>query len=409
MGKKRGKRIKRKTHVVQQEDSQTKLPKSIVFKSGKVSIPVKELRNDLRNVLEPHTASKLQEKRHNVLKDFLQVAGPLGVSHFIIFSATDFGTYLRLAKFPHGPTLTFRIEHYTLVSDIAAAQRSPHSLGVELNYSPLVVLNNFPANQEPTKLMSILFQGLFPPINVHTVKLSDCKRVVLFSYNKETKIVSFRHYKITINAVGLCKGVKNIIRHRIPKLSNFEDISEFILREDSGVPSDSEVEDDKDNFVAVPQEYLVKNGRKRKYQSSNETAREYSQSAVRLIEIGPRMQLQLIKIEENLCGGKVIYHQYVKKTPEEISMLEKRKKDERKLKEQRRKEQEENINRKKRSKTETDDDADDDDDDSVSMDTELGSEDNIETRNSESSDFDVEEDEDVSEKQEFDERQEAEN
>jgi len=43
------------------------------------------------------------------------------------------------------------------------------------------------------------------------------------------------------------------------------------------------------------------------------------------------------------------------------------------------------------------------------MDTELGSEDNIETRNSESSDFDVEEDEDVSEKQEFDERQEAEN
>ncbi|XP_077862557.1 suppressor of SWI4 1 homolog, partial [Saccoglossus kowalevskii] len=34
------------------------------------------------------------------------------------------------------------------------------------------------------------------------------------------------------------------------------------------------------------------------------------QSAVRLIEIGPRMSLQLIKIEEGLWDGEVIYHQF---------------------------------------------------------------------------------------------------
>lgn len=35
-----------------------------------------------------------------------------------------------------------------------------------------------------------------------------------------------------------------------------------------------------------------------------------TQSAVRLQEIGPRMNLQLIKIEEGLCDGAVLFHEY---------------------------------------------------------------------------------------------------
>ena len=78
-------------------------------------------------------------------------------------------------------------------------------------------------------------------------------------------------------------------------------------RADTGVPSDSEAEDDQDNRIDVPQEYVTKNKRKRKRMASST---ETMQSAVRLIEIGPRMQLQLIKIEDDLCSGKVIYHEY---------------------------------------------------------------------------------------------------
>ena len=48
----------------------------------------------------PHTALRLQEGKRNVLKDFVAVAGPLGVSHFLILTATERARYLRVAKTP---------------------------------------------------------------------------------------------------------------------------------------------------------------------------------------------------------------------------------------------------------------------------------------------------------------------
>lgn len=53
------------------------------------------------------------------------MAGPLGVTHFLIFSATKEAPYLRIARTPRGPTLTFKIESYTLAADIAKAQTRP--------------------------------------------------------------------------------------------------------------------------------------------------------------------------------------------------------------------------------------------------------------------------------------------
>lgn len=40
--------------------------------------------------------------------------------------------------------------------------------------------------------------------------------------------------------------------------------------------------------------------------------RASSKSAVKLQEIGPRMTLQLVKIEEGLCSGGVIFSEYGK-------------------------------------------------------------------------------------------------
>lgn len=41
----------------------------------------------------------------------------------------------------------------------------------------------------------------------------------------------------------------------------------------------------------------------------------------RLYEIGPRMKLMLIKIEEGLMTGEVMYHKFIQRTPEEIKAL----------------------------------------------------------------------------------------
>jgi ribosome biogenesis protein SSF1/2 len=72
------------------------------------------------------------------LKDFLQVAGQLGVTHMLIFGRTEIAVNLRIARVPHGPTLTFRVCTYSLARDVLAAQRRPKSPGIEFQTAPLV-------------------------------------------------------------------------------------------------------------------------------------------------------------------------------------------------------------------------------------------------------------------------------
>ena len=75
-----------------------------------------------------------------------------------------------------------------------------------------------------------------------------------------------------------------------------------------------------------------------------------NQNAIRLTEIGPRMTLELVKIEEGLCDGEVLYHTYISKTSEEINELRQRTAEKKRLKEQRKREQEANVERKQARK-----------------------------------------------------------
>lgn len=45
----------------------------------------------------------------------------------------------------------------------------------------------------------------------------------------------------------------------------------------------------------------------------------WSCSSIRLQELGPRLTLELMKVERGLCEGEVLYHSYVTKTAEEVS------------------------------------------------------------------------------------------
>lgn len=42
--------------------------------------------------------------------------------------------------------------------------------------------------------------------------------------------------------------------------------------------------------------------------------------------MGPRIKIQLVKIEEGLMSGEVLFHEYIKKTPEEIKAIKAKKK-----------------------------------------------------------------------------------
>ncbi|KAI8971604.1 Brix domain-containing protein [Mycotypha africana] len=268
------------------------------MRSGIVGNTVTALVRDVRRVLEPNTASHLKERRSNRLKDFVMVAGQLGVTHFLIFSRTEKNVNLRICRVPRGPTLTFRVHEYALAKDCIALQRNPRTSDIEFRKSPLLVLNNFQQPGKEFKVLTVMLQNMFPAVDVQTMQISEARRVLLFNYNEDTGMIDMRHYSIGVKATGISKSIKRVINTNLPNLGDYEDISDYILKE--AVISESDVEDGPESTVTLPQDYHGRNNRK------NE------QRAVRLHELGPRLTLELTKVTNGLCSGEVLYHRYHK-------------------------------------------------------------------------------------------------
>lgn len=369
------KRRKNRTHLkgpIHNSQADSRAPKSFVIRGGKVGRGVAGLVHDVRRIMEPNTASRLKEREKNRLRDFMSMAGPLGVSHMLVFNQTDAGTNMRIIRCPRGPTVTFRVNKFALAGDIMRASRRPVTPGSEFNTPPLLVLNNFGSEEKHVKLLVTVFQNLFPPLHVHTMRLSQVRRIVLLNYNAETKTVDWRHYLISVRPVGVSRSVRRVIegstrpsaassgsvtghggsnkRHgrALVNLANATDIAEYVTRGTTAAGGDdtdtseaeSEAEDiaDPRNSVELPQSYV---GR------GNEAN---TQRAVRLREIGPRMELRLVKIEEGLNGSEVLYHDYVHKTAKEVAEQTRSITAKKRLAAERKAEQAKNVERKNEEK-----------------------------------------------------------
>ncbi|GMH02609.1 hypothetical protein Nepgr_004448 [Nepenthes gracilis] len=234
--------VKNKQPIVNQVTGE-KIPKSFVFSRTKLPSSLRQLEMDLRKLMLPYTALKLKEKKQNKLKDFLNVAGPMGVTHFLILSKTHATPYLRVARTPQGPTLTFKVHGYSLAIDIVQSQLRPRCPQDLFKNSPLIVLSGFGTGDQHLKLTTIVFQNMFPAIDVNTVKLSSCQRIVLLNYNKETKLVDFRHYSIRLQPIGVSRRIRKFVQnHLVPDLRNLQDVSDFVTR--AGYGSESEADDE---------------------------------------------------------------------------------------------------------------------------------------------------------------------
>ena len=164
------------------------------------------------------------------------------------------------------------------------------------------------------------FQTLFPPLSPKTLSLSSARRVVLISYNADRGSIDFRHYLITIKPYGVSKKVRKVLEGTTAKASNpagfldlgsEKDVADFLLRKkgepgpssdgyESAASSASSVAGDDADAISLADDYVGRNNKKG------------SKRAVRLDEIGPRMELRLIKIVEGVPGkeGNVIYHEF---------------------------------------------------------------------------------------------------
>jgi ribosome biogenesis protein SSF1/2 len=361
-----------------------KVPKSLIVRRGKTASEIGELVIDLRRVMMPYTAMNFQDTGNNdsnrkiTLQQYCTaIALPMGITHILQISQKEERCNLRIARMPEGPTLYFRIHAFSLIRHIQSIQRRPVAINSNsfVTQPPITVTNNFGDHTAlpHIKLLRITFQNLFPQINVSTVKLKDCRRVVLFNLMERSssdsdstedknrrhgatskepeppmQVVEMRHYAVKATPVGVDRKVRRLIQSKLPNLHNVNDIADYITNQSTSstrairrvgstgtndVVSDSEPEDDPEHIIQLSDQYV----------GAGCNAKQ--KSALKLVEIGPRLSIQLIKVEKGLDSNRTpcLYNLYVTKTKEEIEQIQSQKDQEYATKQERRSVQEKNV------------------------------------------------------------------
>mmetsp|Transcript_7479 Transcript_7479/g.13015 ORF Transcript_7479/g.13015 Transcript_7479/m.13015 type:complete len:459 (+) Transcript_7479:120-1496(+) len=324
-----------------------KVPKSIVVRHGKSNKYVTQLVEDLRKVMMPYTALRLKERKNASLKDYTHVAGPLGVTHCMVVQQGKKAPNLKIARLPYGPTISFRVQNYALGHQVRSVQKKAVDIKSVLGEPPLVVLNNFEddilADKRHLKIASLTFQSLFPAINVRTVKLEACKRVLLLHLNEEEETIDVRHYAVRTKVHGVSRNIKSVVvNNKVPNLGHTEDIADLLYSRSGAMTSDSEFEEDaKVQTDAHMPKHGTRIGAKRDLLSGP------VQSVVKLSEIGPRMTLQMVKVEDGIFTGEVQYHAYEQRSAEEIERLRAIHEEKERLRLERKEAQEANVEKKR--------------------------------------------------------------
>lgn len=267
-----------------EEDSKT--PKAFVIKRGIVTAAVKQLVADWRLLMLPFTSLKLKERKSNSLLDFVAASSLFGVSHLMAFTQTSTAPYWKVARLPSGPTLTFRVHEFSLMRDVRKHQRKSRISKMDFRKSPIVVLRGFKkktddgkvaknenaaANSEsldgsgksrggsgspvpsegpvPLHLLSLMLGRMFPSININSVTAADCRRVVLFSYDRKTEMMEVRHYSVIKRGLEVTREIQNVIRiGRNPKKifskKMIEEVVKLKCKKDDRMKVEDESEDD---------------------------------------------------------------------------------------------------------------------------------------------------------------------
>ncbi|PSK56019.1 hypothetical protein B9Z65_4897 [Elsinoe australis] len=419
-------RVKQRAQVAQASNGSSRsgerTPKSMVIRigAGEVGPSITQLVQDVREVMEPHTASKLRERKANKLRDYATMAGPLGVSHLLLFSRSETGnTNLRLAISPRGPTLHFRVQNYSLCKDIFRSLKRAKPGYKEHLTSPLLVMNNFNSGDNPhpavpkhlESLTTSVFQSMFAPISPQNTPLESIKRILLLDRIQAKPdsedppfVLSFRHYAIStppaksslpraLRRLNTAAHASQPGKKRLPNLGKLGDVSDFLLDPTAaGFTSASESELDSDAEVEV----LAPNVKRAMTQAERQKHREEQRArilqngedneegtpqpaprpqyrervekkAIKLTELGPRMTLRLTKVEEGMCSGKVMWHEYIHKSKAEQNEMEKAWAKRRQEKEERRRIQKENVEKKKKERGVNGQNGDEDDEELSDM------------------------------------------
>lgn len=247
-------------------------------------------------------------------------------------------------------------------------------------------------------LTTEIFQSLFPPINPQATPLSSIRRVMLLNREKTedgSYIINLRHYNITTKATGLSRPLRRLnaaekLLHSqksgkgkksgLPNLGKLEDIADYMVGGADGegymtdATSGSEVDTDAEVEVVETRakKILAKKQKDKSQDGKDGPSSGVQKRAVKLVESGPRMRMRMTKVEEGVCTGKVMWHERIHKSPEEVKAMDKLWEKKRQEKELRKKIQKENVEKKKKAKggsaKKGEDEDEDEDEDEMDVD-----------------------------------------
>eukprot|EP00916_Digyalum_oweni_P006979 GHVL01011903.1.p1 GENE.GHVL01011903.1~~GHVL01011903.1.p1 ORF type:complete len:230 (+),score=36.67 GHVL01011903.1:234-923(+) len=223
----------------------------------------------------PHSSAKLKESRKNKIKDFVNAATVFGVTHIQILNQKKEKIFLRICKLPKGPTLTFNIIKYSLMHDIRCIQNNPRNSKIDYESPPLMVLNGFKKENETSKLISTVLSNLYVPLDVNTIKVHECRRVVLYNYDPERGVIEWRHFGIKRHPP--VKGISALMDDKV----EMKDVTNFIKT------TKQELIDDSKPSIKIIERNV--------------------EMTISLVELGPRVDMQLVLAEDGMCEGNVLY------------------------------------------------------------------------------------------------------
>ncbi len=193
--------------------------------------------------------------------------------------------------------------------------------------------------------------------------------------NDGTYTLNLRHYAITTKATGLSRPLRRLNtaekilssqktgknkKGGMPNLGKMEDIADYMIGGETGegymtdATSGSEVDTDAEVEVVETRTKKILSKRQKERLRTDSKGKGVrtgvEKRAIKLVELGPRMKLRMTKVEEGVCNGKVMWHEYIHKTKEEMKALDKKWEQRRQEKEARKKIQKENVEKKRKAK-----------------------------------------------------------
>mmetsp|Transcript_14036 Transcript_14036/g.26293 ORF Transcript_14036/g.26293 Transcript_14036/m.26293 type:complete len:300 (+) Transcript_14036:47-946(+) len=256
-------RRKHRTHVEEEEKA---IQTTLILRRGKVGPVIKHLISELRIVFYPNTPTQIQEGSKQTLGDILEAAEANQASNLLLFTCTENSTYLKAVCLPTGPTVTYKVDKFSLASDVCRSAAKKVALQKDFNSKAVLISQGLTSD-----LTKVIFEALLPNLDPAEASLKSCRRVVLLV--EEDGVLQFRHYLVKQRPGGISKSLKKLARAEVPNLNSYQDVSDWVLK--GNYASDSEAED-----LAVAGNFVN----------------------IRLHELGPRMTLRLHKIQQGVCS-----------------------------------------------------------------------------------------------------------